>query len=199
MNRRVFIKTVVMSATAVFLSGCGLNVLSGQSREEPMQKVISSAGIDKAKILVVYFSWSGNTRKVAQQIQSMIGCNIFELQPQKAYPKDYESTRQRAHAELDNNIHVEMAGNIPDLAKYDIVFLGYPVWAHRVPRIIITALENPDFTGKTVIPFCTSASSDIEETLPEIQDKFKNINWKEGLTANDEDDIKPWIDKQLNI
>ena len=120
MNRRVFIKTVVMSATAVFLSGCGLNVLSGQSREEPMQKVISSAGIDKAKILVVYFSWSGNTRKVAQQIQLMIGCDIFELQPQKAYPKDYESTRQRAHAELDNNIHVEMAGNIPDLAKYDI-------------------------------------------------------------------------------
>lgn len=81
---------------------------------------------------------------------------------------------------------------------YDVIFVGYPMWWHTAPMAIDTFLESYNLSGKTVVPFCTSASSDIEESMGAIRTLCPNSNILEGLTVDDTDDIEPWL-KEIGV
>lgn len=124
-----------------------------------------------ARPLVAYYSRTGHTRQVALAIVEAVGADLFEIVPAVPYPAAYQDTvdlnaRQRAAGEFP-----PAPRPIPDLARYDTVFLGYPVWAVDLPRLLYPFLREQDFGGKTLAPFCTYAMSGLagtEQTLRQL-------------------------------
>lgn len=121
--------------------------------------------IATSEILVAYFSATGNTENIANHIVNITGADTFKIEttiPYTAEDIDYTIDNCRANQEQnDKTFRPEISGNIENMQDYDIIFLGYPIWWGEEPRIIDTFLESYDFSNKTVIPFCTSGSSDI--------------------------------------
>ncbi|GMO40785.1 MAG: flavodoxin [Termitinemataceae bacterium] len=125
------------------------------------------------KNLVAYFSESGNTRVVAQIIQSAVGADIFEIKTVKTYPKEYNPLITMAQKEQKENARPALSTNISNMDSYDIIFVGYPNWWGTMPMAIFTFLGQYNFAGKTVIPFCThngsrmgSSEGDIKKLIP---------------------------------
>ena len=149
------------------------------------------------RILIAYFSKTGNTEEAAQAIQSVTGADIFEITAADAYPQSYQSTVDRARRELDTNARPALASGIGNMQDYDVILLGYPIWWHTEPMIINTFLESYDLTGKLIIPFCTSGGSDISESIPDLTAiaNARGARVGTGLTANyvDSDMIRGWL------
>lgn len=155
----------------------------------------------ESNILVAYFSWSGNTERMAEQIVSLTGADLFSIEPVTPYPEDYTACTEVALAERDSDARPAISLTIDaDIwATYDTVFIGCPVWWHTAPMIINTFTESYDFTGKTVVPFCTYASTYRDETLariveltPEAEAHLDGL----GLTGgrlNDESNVADWL------
>lgn len=122
------------------------------------------------RVLIAYFSWSGNTQRVAEEIQSITGGDLFRIEPVTPYPTYYTECTEVALAERDNDARPAIVSTVENWSDYDIVFIGCPVWWHTAPMIISTFAESYDFNGKTVIPFCTYASTYRDETLQRIVD-----------------------------
>ena len=120
------------------------------------------------KILVAYFSASGETAKLAKTIASVTGGDLFEIEPETAYTAadlDWNDKKSRSTVEMnDEKSRPAIAGRVTDMAQYDTVFVGFPIWWYQAPRIIETFLESYDFAGKTVIPFATSGGSGMGRT-----------------------------------
>lgn len=116
-------------------------------------------------ILIAYFSCSGNTRQLAEFAADALGADLYEIVPETPYTSEdlhYQDASTRAALEQnDASARPQISGPVPDLEAYDIVFLGYPIWFGQAPRIISTFLERCDFSGKTIVPFCTSGSSGV--------------------------------------
>ena len=127
-----------------------------------------SGGGSPSRRLVAYYSRTGHTRQAARAIAQVVGADLFEIMPVTPYPAGYQETvdlnsRQRAAGH-----YPDVARLIPDLGRYDTVFLGYPIWAVDLPRLLYPFLSRQDFSGKTLAPFCTSAMSGLagtEQTL----------------------------------
>lgn len=112
----------------------------------------------------------GNTQYVAQLIQEMTGADVFRIVPQPPYPTDHRTLVDLAKEEQNANARPAIAGTV-NLAAYDIIFIGYPNWWADMPMILYTFLEQYDFSGKTIIPFCTHGGSGFSRTIQTIQDK----------------------------
>ena len=119
-------------------------------------------------ILVAYFSWGGTTQRMAQQIVAQTGADLFRIEPVNPYPTDYTECTEVALEERDSDARPAIADEVENWEQYDTVFIGCPVWWHTAPMIICTFAESYDFAGKTVIPFCTYASTYRDETLARI-------------------------------
>ena len=153
------------------------------------------------KAVVVYFSCSGNTKSVAQKIASAAGCSTYEIVPAKPYSDEdlnYNNKKSRAAKEQnDAAARPEIEGTITDWNSYDTVFLGYPIWFAKAPRILCTFVESLDFTGKKVIPFCTSGSSGIGNSAKELAELANNGgNWVSGTrfsSSVSDKDISEWL------
>lgn len=148
----------------------------------------NSAGQDT---LIVYFSHSGNTEAVDQQIADITGGTLAEIQ--RAAP--YTNVNTEGEEELNNNARPEITVNIDSIDNYQTIFVGYPIWWDEAPMVIDTFLESYDFTGKTLVPFCTSASDDIDNSLHIFHELAPQATIAEALTANDETDIAPWLQR----
>ena len=115
--------------------------------------------------LVAYFSATGNTEEIAQHLQTILGASLYEIIPAKPYSDDdldYNASDCRANQEQnDPSVRPAIDGSVENMDSYDVILLGYPIWWGEAPRIISTFLESYDFTGKTIVPFCTSGSSGI--------------------------------------
>lgn len=122
------------------------------------------------KVLVVYFSWGGTTKKVAEEIVRITGVDIYRIEPAVPYPTEYTPCTEVAKEERDNDARPAIKNKVENWNDYDIVFIGCPVWWHTAPMIISTFAESYDFKGKTVVPFCTYASTYRDETLQKIVD-----------------------------
>jgi flavodoxin len=133
------------------------------------------------KVLVAYFSWGGNTRSMAEQIQTVTGGDIFEIVPETAYPTSYTPCTEVALEEKNNNARPAIKNKVQDWDQYDIIFIGCPVWWWTTPMIIHTFAESYNFTGKTVVPFCTYASTYRDETLQTIVDITPKAHHLQGL------------------
>ena len=121
---------------------------------------IGSASADEARragsrTLVAYFSRSGNTRVVAGLIQRGLGAELFEIQPAIPYPEDYLETVEQARQERDGGRGRALAAQVPDIAGYGTVFLGFPIWGQTAPPVIRAFLSAHDLSGKTLVPFTT--------------------------------------------
>ena len=113
----------------------------------------------------------GNTQYVAQLIQEMTGGDLFRILPQKPYPTDHRSLVDLAKEEQEQDARPAIEGKIENPGAYDTIFIGYPNWWGDMPMILYTFLEQYDFSGKTLIPFCTHGGSGFSRTIQTIQDK----------------------------
>lgn len=140
------------------------------------------------KILVAYFSASGQTAKLAKTLAGVTGGDLFEIAPETAYTAadlDWMDKKSRSTIEMkDPKSRPAIAGKVADMAQYDTVFVGFPIWWYQAPRIIETFLESYDFSGKTVIPFATSGGSGMGRTVDELRKLCPNANWKAGKMVN---------------
>ena len=157
------------------------------------------------KILVAYFSATGSTRGIANHVANLLDADTYEITPVVPYTSadlNYSDRSTRATVEQnDANARPEIAGDIANMAQYRVVFLGYPIWWGQAPRIINTFLESYDFTGKTIIPFCTSGSSPIGNSASNLHFLASGAAWEEGrrfAAGTSRDSVKEWLDS-LNL
>lgn len=149
------------------------------------------------KILVAYYSHSGNTKKVAELIHAQLGGNVFEIVPTKAYPNDYNSLVQVGKQEKEQNIYPEINENA-DLTAYDTIFVGTPVWWYTMAGPLKTFLKENDFAGKTIVPFCTHGGGGASNTYSDIKKLAPAADVLEGYTSYEDSanevEVKKWID-----
>jgi flavodoxin len=133
----------------------------------------AAQGAGDARTLVAFLSRSGNTRVVAGQLQRRFGADLFEIRTMEPYPADYEATVARAQRERDAAATPPLAETIPDIARYETVFLGFPIWGMALPAPVRTFLAAHDLAGKTLVPFIThggygagSAPATVAELAP---------------------------------
>ncbi len=131
--------------------------------------------------LIVYFSWSGNTEAVAQEIQSQTGADLFEIVPAQLYTDDYDELLDIAQEEQSSDARPAIADTV-DLSGYDTIFLGFPNWWGDMPMIIYTFLDEYDLSGKTVAPFNTSGGSGFSDSLDTIAEMEPEARITEGLS-----------------
>lgn len=136
-------------------------------------------------ILVAYFSWGGTTQRMAQEIVSQTGADLFRIEPVEPYPAEYTPCTEVALEEKNNNARPAIKSTIENWEDYDTVFIGCPVWWWTTPMIICTFAESYDFGGKTVVPFCTYAATYRDETLARIVELTSDAEHLtgEGLTS----------------
>ena len=198
-----------MAATfSLMLAACGAQ---GAQNEKSSAK--SEGTTKKSKIVVAYFSRAdenygvgviteGNTSILAKMIAEKTGADLFEIKPAKAYPKEYKPATEIAKTEKEEKARPEIVGTLPDMEKYDVVFLGYPIWWSDLPMAVYTFLEKENFKGKTIIPFCTHEGSGIGNTEQFIKDTTK-ANMKQGFemrgatAQNSRDEAKTEIENWL--
>lgn len=137
------------------------------------------------KVLVAYFSWSGNTQHVAEYIAQQTGGTLFRIEPLKPYPEEYVPCTEVAKKEKEANARPAIKDRVEDWDSYDTVFIGCPVWWWTAPMIINTFAESYDFKGKTVIPFCTYAETYRDETLARIVELTPEASHLKGFGAVD--------------
>ena len=162
---------------------------------------------ESGKTLVVYYSATGSTRKVAEEIASELGADTFEITPVQTYTSDdlnWNNNNSRVSKEHNDESlrDVELTKVTPDnWESYDTVLIGYPIWWYIAAWPVNNFVKGNDFTGKTVIPFCTSASSGLGESGSLLQKMAGTGNWKEGQrfsSGASSSDVTKWV-KSLNI
>lgn len=151
------------------------------------------------KQVIIYFTSSGTTKRAAEKIQQATQADIFELQAVEAYPKDYEAVVARGKKELDNKIHPEInQEKLPDFSQYDEIFVGFPTWWSQPPMIIHSLFDTVDFSGKTIIPFTTSMSSTIDDSMlffDEMIAKDTGVNLIEDIRYDNESSLNKFLKK----
>lgn len=169
------------------------------------------------KILIAYFSqarvisegadaissatpYVGNTASAAYEIQKQVGGDIFEIVTVNAYPVDHREGSVIAERELKANVRPALSTHVKDMESYDVIFLGYPIWWYTAPMAIRTFLEEYNFSGKTIVPFCTTLGAGISESIGDIKSISPNTNVLEGVTLRTgrQDmsvDISQWLTK----
>ena len=155
---------------------------------------LSRQGTTGGKVLVAYFSATGNTRPVAEKAAEVTGGDLFEIVPAQPYTAadlNY-NTDCRANAEQnDPDARPAIAGAVEDMEQYDAVLIGYPIWWGRAPKIIHTFLETYDLSGKTIAAFCTSGSSPHEDAT--LRDYEPNATWLEGRRFSGTSQVEDWV------
>ena len=167
------------------------------------------------KCLVAYFSRKGqnyvsgkivdlkvgNTEVVANMIQQIAGGDLFHIESVTAYPKDYTETTEVAKNELRAKARPMLAGRVENMKAYDVIFLGYPNWWGTMPMPVYTFLESYDFSGKTIVPFCTHEGSSMGHSEKDIAKACPKSTVLEGLAihgtsaSSAESKVSSWIDR----
>lgn len=195
---------------AGMLAGCGSDMQSSQedsqeqtAQEEPQDEAEdTSAAAGSGNVLVVYYSATGNTEEAANMIADAAGGDLFELEPADPYTDedlDWTNDDSRVTQEYENEDQrdVELVSTTVDnWDSYDTVFIGYPIWWGIAAWPVDSFVENNDFTGKTVIPFCTSASSGIGDSGNLLADLAGTGDWQEGQrfsSSPDEAEVQEWV------
>lgn len=157
---------------------------------------------EDSNILIAYFSWGGTTERMAKIIADQTGGTLFEIEPVVPYPAEYTPCTEVALEEKNDNARPAIKDKVENWRDYDIVFIGCPVWWWTTPMIIHTFCESYDFKGKTVVPFCTYASTYRDETLAEIANSTPDAAHLtgEGLTSGriSEQTISSWL-KEIKV
>ena len=156
------------------------------------------------KSLVAYFSATAVTKHVAEELAAVIDADLFEIVPEKMYTKadlDWTNNESRSTIEMQNkNCRPKIESRVRDLKKYDVIFLGFPIWWYREPSIIDTFVESHNFEGKTIVPFATSGGSDLEDTYKNIQTLAPKAKVEKGKLFDagvEIEDLQKWAKRYL--
>lgn len=155
------------------------------------------------KALVAYFSASGVTAKLAERLAEAVGADLFEIAPETPYTKadlNWMDKNSRSTVEMNDRACRPPMAKTPDVSGYEVVFVGFPVWWYREPSIIDTFMESADFTGKIVVPFCTSGGSDLGDSTQNMQALAKGAVVEEGKRFSGRtsaDELKNWSTRWL--
>ena len=151
------------------------------------------------KTLIAYFSWGGNTRGVAEEIQRQTGFDLLEITCVTPYSDDYDEVLEQAQADQNVQARPELATHIENMAQYDTIILGYPNWWASIPMPVASFLEEYDFAGKTILPFCSHGGGRFGQSLTAIAKLVPNATLLEGLAVSYsggnglENDVAVWL------
>ena len=152
------------------------------------------------KVLVAYFSATGTTEGVAEHIANGLNADIYEIVPEEPYTDadlNYNDNNSRTTIEMnDPSARPAISGSVDNMDQYDIVFIGYPIWWGEAPRIVSTFMESYDFSGKTIVPFCTSGGSGVGSSATNLEQLTSGANWLEGRRLNgrdSQDTVMEWV------
>ena len=144
----------------------------------------SEAPVRGSKVLIAYFSATNNTANIANHLDAILDADLYRITPEQPYTSadlNYSDSSARAIVEQnDPNARPAISGGVDDMERYGAVFLGYPIWGGQAPRIISTFLESYDFSGKTIVPFCTSGSSPIGSSATNLHSLTGGATWLDG-------------------
>ena len=197
---------LIMSLLLILgLTGCGKK--EEEKPEEPQNQ--QNEDTDKSgendeqpegKVLVVYFSATGNTKAVAEKIAAAAGADIYEIVAKQTYTSAdlnwHDKNSRTTHEQNDSKYRPEIAGEKLSLEGYTTIFIGYPIWWGEEPRILDTFVENYDFTGITMIPFCTSSSSGMGRSGRNLANNAGSGNWLDGKRFSEKaskSDVESWV------
>lgn len=192
--RKIFL--VLMSVMMILLAGCG--------EEEKVAAPEPSKAVDTSsqKFLVAYFSCTGTSKKLAEYSAEVLNADLYEIKPEIPYSEtdlNWRDETTRATVEQrDEKVRPALADKNANIADYQNIVLVFPIWWGNAPRIIDTFVESYDFSGKTVIPICTSSSSEIGTSAEYLQTlTSKSATWKHGKSFYkkfSKDDVKNYFD-----
>lgn len=191
-------------------------ITSNSTETNPTEKTENTISAND-KTLVVYFSRTGenynvgniekgNTHIIADMIAEKTNADMFEITTVNKYPETYDDCTKAAKQEKDNNARPDIVGTVENMEQYDTVFIGYPIWWSDMPMAVYTFLESYDFSGKTIIPFCTHEGSGLSGTPNNIQnacpsatvltDAFE-IRGRDAQNAQNEakEQVENWLNK----
>jgi len=195
----ILMSLCLMIGLAACSSGNTSDEAAGSSASD--EAVETEGGNSGSDTLVVYFSVTGNTRGVAEKIADITGADVYEIEAAEEYTDediDYNNSDSRTtHEQNDSSARPEIGSEKVSLEGYKTIYIGYPIWWGQEPRIMDTFVESYDFDGITVIPFCTSGSSDIGNSGQNLADNAGSGNWLDGKRFDggaSEDEIRTWID-----
>ena len=157
-----------------------------------------------SKVLVAYFSASGVTKRVAENLAKSIGADLYEIAPKTPYTKadlDWNDKKSRSTVEMnDRSARPEIAASVSDMTAYSTVFIGFPIWWYREPSIIDTFMESYDFNGATVVPFATSGGSGLGDSAKNMQALAPTAKVADGRRfsgGTDGQALKEWAQQYL--
>lgn len=191
--------SVMLVGTALFsLAACSGG--DGEEEQPETQETAENADTEAGEgaALIAYFSWSGNTEAVAQEIQAQTGADLFEIVPAEPYTDDYDELLDIAQEEQSSDARPAIAETV-DLSGYDTVFLGFPNWWGDMPMILYTFLDEYDLSGKTIAPFNTSGGSGFSGSLDTIAEMEPDAEITEGISLGSEeaedcaDEVAEWL------
>ena len=151
------------------------------------------------KQLIVYFSATGTTARAARTIADITGGTLYEIVPQQSYTSDdldWNDRQSRSSVEMSNpQVRPVLKDTKLDVAAYDVIFIGYPIWWNQAPRIINTFIESHDLNGKTLVPFATSGGSGISNSVRELRKIYPDLEWLDGKLLNgaSRNSIQNWV------
>ena len=152
------------------------------------------------KILIAYYSYSGNTKSIAEKIQKITGGDIFEIKSVQEYPRNYTDMVNLAKREQQEDIKPELVDS-GDVTEYDTIFIGTPIWWYTFASPVRTFLTAHDFSGKTLIPFCTHGGGGEASTFTDIQNTCPDSDVKKGVSCYEnmikDEDLKSWIKESM--
>ncbi len=156
--------------------------------------------VQESKILVAYFSATNTTEGVAEQIANGLNADKYEIVPETPYTDadlNYNDDNSRTTIEMnDPDSRPAISGSVENMEQYDIVFIGYPIWWGEAPRIVSTFMESYDFSGKTIVPFCTSGGSGMGSSASNLEKLTSDAEWLKGKRLNggdSQDTVMEWV------
>ncbi len=162
MNKFLFLGLIVFSVI-VFSS---YKIMAQMRENENMNK-------ENAKILVAYYSYSGNTKEVAEAIHEKVGGDLFEIKTEGSYPEEYRQMTLQAQKEIRDGYRPKLTSNVADIAQYDVIFLGSPNWWGTITPQVSSFLESYDLSGKKVVPFITHGGGGAQNTIADMTKQCK--------------------------
>jgi flavodoxin len=188
-------KKLILFTLSIFCLGANMEI-SAQSQT------------GRGKTLIVYFSWGGNTRGIARQIQQQIGgdgsspaAELFEIELVRPYSTNYNTCLNEAQRDQRQQARPEIKNRVANIAQYDVILLGYPNWWASIPMPIASFLEQYDLSGKTIIPFCSHGGGRFGQSLSAIAKLAPRARMGEGLSVSYSggsslpNDITTWLRK----
>lgn len=197
-SRRKALRTMC----TVLVAGAVMPILSfastAQGASAPTAGPTSASG---ERTLIVYYSRTGNTRAVAEQIRTLTGGQMVEIQTVNPYPAEHRATTEQAKKELTAGFKPPLTTQVPDMAKYDVIYVGSPNWWQTMAPPMMTFLTEYDFAGKTLVPFMTHGGGGLGRTVQDMKSLCPTAKVLDGLSvrgtaaANAHKDVEAWLRK----